>query len=122
MKQGLILIAIGLFALSGCSSEIPVVGKIEKTEEEFIGSANALKGEITGIIYPSGATCMAPYKTHLVYDSNSTYSLNGTIKCSDGRTGTWSAAGSNSIGRGIGTLGGEKMSISFGNVGIINSY
>lgn len=108
--------------LSACAPPVPVVGKIEATEEEFVGSANPNKGEVTGTIYPSGITCVAPYKTFLVWDAASTYTLNGSIKCSDGRVGTWSATGSNSIGRGMGTLGGKKMSISFGNIGILNSY
>ena len=111
-----------LVILSACTPPIPVVGKLEATGEEFIGSANAAKGEVTGVIYPTNVNCIAPYKTHLVWDANSTYTLNGTLECSDGRTGTWTASGSNNIGRGIGTLDGQKISISFGNMGIINSY
>jgi len=111
-----------LLILAACTPPIPVVGKLEATGEEFIGSANAAKGEVTGVIYPTNVNCIAPYKTHLVWDANSTYTLNGTLECSDGRTGTWTASGSNNIGRGIGTLDGQKISISFGNMGIINSY
>ncbi len=113
-------LAIGMIA--GCAPPIPVIGKIDATSEEFVGSANAAKGEVTGVIYPANVSCVAPYKTHLVWDDNSTYTLNGTISCADGRTGSWTATGSNNIGRGVGTLGGQKMSISFGNLGIINSY
>ncbi|MDB9817285.1 hypothetical protein OAB75_00790 [Amylibacter sp.] len=122
MLRAFVVGCIILFFVSGCSAPIPVVGKINDTEEEFIGSANPTKGLVTGKIYPSGISCVAPYKTHLVWDANSTYTLDGTIKCDDGRSGKWTATGSNNIGRGIGTLGGKKMSISFGNIGIINSY
>jgi hypothetical protein len=122
MKTTIAYISVVVSLLSGCAAPIPVVGKLEVTGEEFIGSANPLKGEVTGMIYPSNVSCIAPYQTHMVWDANSTYTLNGTLECSDGRTGSWSATGSNNIGRGIGTLGGQKISISFGNIGIINSY
>ena len=118
----LITFCAASIVLTGCSPPIPVVGKLEATNEEFIGSANPMKGEVTGTIYPTNVTCRAPYKTHFVWDASSTYTLNGTLACSDGRTGTWTATGSNNIGRGVGTLGGQKISISFGNIGIINSY
>jgi hypothetical protein len=81
-----------------------------------------MEGEITGTIYPSGVTCLGKYKTHVVWDANSTYNLKGEIECSDGRKGTWTATGSNNIGRGVGVLDGQKMRISFGSIGIINSY
>jgi hypothetical protein len=113
---------IGVSFLAGCSPPVPIAAKIESTKEEFIGSADPMTGKISGVVYPSGATCSGLYKTHLVWDANSTYNLNGSISCSDGRAGTWNATGSNNIGRGVGTLGGKLMKISFGNIGIINSY
>lgn len=114
------LLVFGL--LSGCTPPVPIVAAIDATNEEFIGSANPMAGEISGTVYPSGVTCSGKYKTHFVWDANSTYNLNGGIECSDGRKGTWSATGSNNIGRGVGVLDGKKMRISFGNIGIINSY
>ena len=122
MKKRIIFGAIAAGLVAGCTPPVPVVGKLEATNEEFIGSADPMKGEVTGTIYPTGVTCIAPYQTHMVMDANSTYTLNGVLECSDGRRGTWTATGSNNIGRGIGTLGGQKISISFGRIGIINSY
>ena len=114
------LISAGL--LTGCTPPVPIIATLEGTNEEFVGSANPNRGEITGTVYPSGATCFGKYKTHIAWSANSTYNLNGSIECSDGRTGTWTATGSNNIGRGVGVLDGKKMRISFGNIGIINSY
>ena len=116
-----VLCALSTF-IAGCTPPIPVVGKLEATNEEFIGSADPMRGVVTGMIYPTNVSCTAPYQTHFVWDANSTYTLNGTLECSDGRTGNWTATGSNNIGRGVGTLAGERISISFGNIGIINSY
>ena len=122
MRKLLVLGFVSVGFLAGCTPPVPIVATLDGSNEEFVGSANPYKGEITGTVYPSGATCFGEYETFFTWDANSTYNLNGDIKCSDGRTGTWTATGSNNIGRGVGVLDGKKMRISFGNVGIINSY
>ena len=122
MRKAVVAGIVGVGLLAGCTPPVPIVATIDATDEEFIGSANPMAGEITGTVYPSGVTCSGEYETFMAWDSSSTYSLNGAIECSDGRKGTWSATGSNNIGRGVGVLDGKRMRISFGSIGIINSY
>ena len=122
MRLGLVAGVVCVGLLGGCTPPVPIVAKIDASKEEFIGAADPMKGEISGVIYPSGVTCDGKYEMMVTWSASTTYTLDGKIACADGRKGVWSASGSNNIGRGTGTLDGKLMKISFGSVGIMNSY
>lgn len=106
------LIAITLCAaLAGCSITLPVTGRVQNSDETFVGNATGgLNGNGTLKITSSkGPTCEGKF----VYTSNRTGE--GVFNCSDGRTGPFSFVSTGTSGTGYGDLGGQRFTFTFGD-------
>ncbi|MER1940631.1 hypothetical protein ABS755_07975 [Castellaniella sp. FW104-16D08] len=99
-------------ALSGCAVTVPVVGNFAgQSTDDFMGSATAGVGDGTmQIMSQQGVSCTG------TLHRPSTVSGTGTLKCDDGRTGTFVFTKSNyNGGTGFGKLSdGTKVRFSFG--------
>ena len=116
-----ILAVISCIFLVACTyyQTVPVSGKIEKTNERFVGTATASstgQGNLS-ITTDEGVTCQGNYNAPIYYSPMEGVSSRGSFTCSDGRTGNFAFSGSNHQGSGFGTLSdGHKLIFTYGSV------
>jgi len=96
--------------LSACSLTLPVNGQMADGTETFTGTAT---GEIDGagvlsITSSAGRTCTGSF----VYVTARTGE--GTFICDDGQSGPFSFVSTGTRGTGTGTIGGKRMTFTFG--------
>lgn len=116
-----VLLSFGsIIALTACAPPVPVIGHMQSTGEQFVGQADPMAATISGKIVPGSISCSGKYNPFVVWNEWTPWTTEGTISCSDGRSGTWIATGTNMAGKGAGTLGGKPFSIELGTVGMFN--
>ncbi len=110
MKLIPVLLALVVSACTGVT--VPVVGQFSSTKDDFMGSATATLSDGTMKVQSeSGLMCDGTLTRPSVASGT------GTLRCSDGRTGTlvFTKSG-NEGGIGFGTLSdGEKFRFAFGS-------
>lgn len=111
MKYVSLLLAGCLLMAGGCASTVPVQGKFMSDIIVFSGQATGFsdeQGELE-LRGSSDLTCKGPF----------TYvkprHAEGTLTCSDGRTGQFSFVTMGSSGTGTGMIGDQQLTLNFGN-------
>ena len=105
-----VTVTILLPALAACALTLPVTGELQATHETFAGSATGhmdAAGELD-ITLASGTKCVGRF----VYVTPRQGS--GTLKCSDGRSGTFDFVSTGQRGTGSGQLEGRPFTLIFG--------
>lgn len=103
----IVIVTVGLAA---CTLTLPVTGQMQSTTETFAGSATGhmdAAGELE-LTMNTGAKCVGQF----VYVTPRQGS--GTIKCTDGRSGTFDFVSTGQRGAGSGTLDGKPFTLTFG--------
>jgi len=106
--------------LTACSHTVPVSGKVEKTNERFVGTATSYSSGQGSLFVTTdrGATCQSKFDIDLVSSVTEGVSSHGIITCSDGRTGTFAYSGTALQGNGFGTFSdGHKFIFTYGAAG-----
>lgn len=110
-KTILCMISAAIF-VSGCS-QTPVMSINQRTGERFIGIATSGSGDIS-ITNSRGVNCIGSFNSQVVLTVDSGFSRNGALNCADGRSGTFTVAGTARGGQGIGILGNDEVRIFYG--------
>jgi hypothetical protein len=103
-------VVIAAASLAGCTLTLPVTGLMGSTNETFAGSATGHMdgaGELE-LTMGNGATCHGQF----VYVTGRQGS--GTLKCFDGRSGTFNFVSTGQRGTGSGVLDGKPFTLTFG--------
>lgn len=107
---GLATLSVASLGISACSMTLPVAGLVQTTGERFSGTATGYMdgaGELT-VVSTGGATCRGKF----VYVTSRTGE--GVFECDDGRSGPFTFVSTGSKGTGVGNLGGERFTFTFG--------
>lgn len=110
MRLRFALITATAFALASCTLTLPVTGQLQTTNEAFTGHATGhmdAAGEIE-LVMANGVKCQGTF----VYVNPRQGA--GTIKCSDGRSGTLEFVSTGKRGTGSGVLNGAPFTFTFG--------
>jgi hypothetical protein len=103
-----------LALLVGCSSTIPVNGRMERSEETFQGNiaGSGLRGGTGELVLSSSrkTTCRGTFV------NTTRLRGEGALNCDDGRTGWFRIAGSRGVGNGLGELSGSRFTFTFQDV------
>lgn len=108
--------ALAFLSLIACSQSLPIRGQVERTNEQFVGTAT---GDIFGqgslsITMDSAVTCTSQFTSKVAFASSGV-SSQGILNCSDGRTGNFFYSGTVHSGNGFGTLSdGHKFTFTYG--------
>ncbi|WP_428249221.1 hypothetical protein [Ferrovibrio sp.] len=109
-RHALVFTALSVFVLAGCSTAVPVSGSARNSDETFKG--NAFPGiERSGKINVTssrGATCEGSYVYINLREGE------GTLNCSDGRSGKLVFVADGLKGIGNGTLADQPVSFTIG--------
>lgn len=111
MKSLFLLLAGCLLVAAGCAKTVPVHGYLSSDLAVFSGKATGSSDErgeleLTG---PDGLSCKGPF-TYVTPRH-----AEGTLTCSDGRTGQFSFVSNGDTGTGTGMIGNEQMRLTLGN-------
>ncbi len=106
------VVAVAVLLVS-CSTSLPVVGQMQRTEETFNGAV-AVSGYRSGsgdlvIVSSRNVTCRGAF----TYISNRRGE--GVLNCDDGRTGPFHLAGVGGSGSGYGDLNGQRFTFKYGS-------
>lgn len=112
MKSSSIAVVVTAVSLTSCSTSLPVVGQMQRTEETFNGAV-AVSGYRGGsgdlvIVSNKNVTCRGAF----TYVSNRRGE--GVLNCDDGRTGPFHLAGVGASGSGYGDLNGQRFTFKYG--------
>lgn len=113
MKPSSIAVVVACVLVSSCSTSLPVVGQMQRTEETFNGAV-AVSGYRGGsgdlvIVSNRHVTCRGAF----TYISNRRGE--GVLNCDDGRTGPFHLAGVGVSGSGYGDLDGQRFTFRYGS-------
>lgn len=112
MYKTILMVICSAIVVSGCS-QTPVMSVNQRTGERFIGVATSGSGEIS-ITNSRGVNCIGSFNSQMVLTADSGFSRSGALNCADGRTGTFTVAGTARGGQGIGVLGNDEVRIFYG--------
>ena len=106
----LVFSALCVFVLAGCSTAVPVTGSAQNSDETFKGDAfGGIGGSGTiNVTSSRGATCEGRYAYTSLRQGE------GTLNCSDGRTGKLVFVADGVKGVGNGTLADQPVSFTIG--------
>ena len=114
MQRSSIAIAavLGAVLLASCSTSLPVVGQMQRSEETFNGAVAVSgyrggSGELT-ILSNHSVTCRGGF-TYITHRRGE-----GVLNCDDGRTGPFHLSGVGASGSGYGDLDGQRFTFTFG--------
>lgn len=110
MRLGKYVVAASALALTGCTLTLPVSGQLQTTKEAFTGHATGHMdgaGEIE-LVMADSTKCLGTF----VYVNGRQGA--GTLKCTDGRTGTLEFVSTGKRGTGSGSLNGAPFTFTFG--------
>jgi len=110
LVRKVLIAAVLLVSVQGCSMTLPVKGKLQNTPETFTGTAT---GYISGsgnlkVVTSTGCACEGDF----VYVTSRQGS--GVFTCDDGRSGPFEFVSTGTRGTGYGDLGGERFTFTFG--------
>ena len=112
MKHSSIALAFATVALASCSTSLPVVGQMQRSEETFKGAVavSGYRGGSGDLVLMSSrnVTCHGGF----TYISNRRGE--GVLDCDDGRTGPFHLAGVGASGSGYGDLDGQRFTFRYG--------
>ncbi len=113
MKPSSLVVILAAVMLSACSTTLPVVGQMQRTDETFDGQV-AVSGYRGGsgdlvIVSSRHVTCRGAF----TYISNRRGE--GVLNCDDGRTGPFHLAGVGASGSGYGELSGQRFTFRYGS-------
>ncbi|GBE08434.1 hypothetical protein BMS3Abin11_01555 [bacterium BMS3Abin11] len=106
-----ILITATILLMSGCSMTLPVHGTMQNDTETFSGTATGYLdgGGVLTIVTSNGTSCNGNF----VYVNSR--QGEGVFTCSDGRSGPFRFVSTGRRGTGVGDLGGQRFTFTFGN-------
>jgi hypothetical protein len=105
-----ITVAAAAISLSACSVTLPVRAQLEGSSVVFTGTATGHldgAGELS-LVFPDGATCNG------LFVNSSRRSGEGTVTCTDGRSGSFEFVTTGARGTGHGILNGQRFTFTFG--------
>ena len=113
MKPSSLVMFATAVLLASCSTNLPVVGQMQRTDETFEGAV-AVSGYRGGsgdlvIVSSRHVTCRGAF----TYVSNRRGE--GVLNCDDGRTGPFHLAGVGASGSGYGELSGQRFTFRYGS-------
>ena len=96
--------------LAGCTVRLPVTGQIDRTGERFTGTVLASPGRdgTLSVSNDAGLQCDGEY---VVISSREG---RGTLRCTDGRLGSYDFVAVGDRGTGHGKIRGDDFTFSFG--------
>lgn len=110
VQKRFLSISVLLGLLSACSITEPVRGKVDGTDEYFLGTATGyLNDGDVAITSNKGAKCTGKYVIVTRREGE------GTFLCDDGRTGPFHFVTTGTSGTGTGILGDKNFTFTFGN-------
>lgn len=118
----LTILLAGSLLVSGCSKTFPVTGVIERTGENFVGTATSVLGGTSHIEMTTedGIKCSGEYVAPVVWSNTQGASFNGSVSCDDGRKGTFHGTGTTVNGQGFGKMtNGDKFKFTYGHTSAI---
>lgn len=107
----LILAATCAALMLGCSMTVPVRGQLEKSAQQFTGTATGRSdgsGTLRVVSLQDAVSCSGDF---VMVDRRVG---RGVLSCSDKRSGPFEFATTGSRGTGFGMLGGERFTFTFG--------
>jgi hypothetical protein len=109
-----------LFLMTGCSVNYPVFGKVQNSDEEFMGTASSSLGGRGSLSMTSndGVICNGKFAAPFFPGMSV-----GHFTCADGRSGTFTFNADMSGGEGFGKFSdGKKFRFLFGQHARMNMY
>ena len=113
-------LTFSLFLFSSCKSH-PVYAE-STNGERFVGSFTGYAVSRSGTLTMNnarGVTCDGSFDENISWDWKAITGY-GTLRCNDGRTGSFNFAGNKKAGQGFGEFSdGNKFNFQFGQLGFI---